>query len=84
MASMEISLTGNQSSIRRREFVCVDAIQTSDSGWGGAVSSLEGSWGCSDTNGDSAKGRKGEVPAEIRHAYINDKASMTFRGLLRF
>ena len=37
-----------------------------------------------DTNGGSPKGRKGEVPAEIRHAYINDKASMTFLGLLRF
>ena len=35
-------MTGNQSSIptRRREFVCVDAISTSDSGWGGALNFL--------------------------------------------
>ena len=64
--------------------MCVDAISTSDSGWGGAVPSPEGSWGCPDTNGGSAKGCKGEVLAEIRHAYISDKASMTFLGLLRF
>jgi hypothetical protein len=31
-----------------------------------------------------AKGRKGEVSAEICHAYINDRAWITFRGLLRF